>query len=318
MRRALLGVVALGLCACPSAAPREVTMKVELGPERVRFRGAFRDLRLHEADELLAFRRVDLVVRPEWLGVSELATMERYEFIDTGERLDLEVAGTIERRAWDACVTASKPRNEACRTVPAVVEDGGLTLGIEFTGVYEFPPGTAQWVPADAGAIDYRIVARPSELTGPSAVSAWRAYQVDVDGARRLGSWMEAVDRAFERWEEPQSPAVVEEPPASPAPHLARLANVFVFRKRLALLREALIDSHVVVEAPLETEPVGHFGQRTPLLTRPLTEKQARRLSRAYVAASADPSTAPARFREACAGVKTGELKSLCSMLGVR
>jgi hypothetical protein len=321
LKRIFLCIAVLASTACPAPTARDLTVTVELGPEGVEVRGSFRDLRLHHVDELLAFRQVDRVVRPQWLGLSELGTVRRYELIDTGDRLDLEVAGTVERAWWDRCLTLSpgQPKGKCEGFFPFARRPDGLEMRVtDWVNVYEFPSGFERLVPAGAKGLTYRLVSRRGRNDGPSALMSWRAYQADAEGSRRVSKWMEEVDRAFASWSEKDSPNVVENPPAPLSPRLETLASTFVYRKRLALIREALIDSNIEVPAPPEAELMGRLGRRTRLLAQALPRKQARRLERAYRGALAEPTSASANFRTACAGAKSEELNAVCAMLGAR
>lgn len=311
MRSSLLVLVALALSACQAPIARDLEVRLDVGAERVTVEGVFRDLRLQRDDPVLAFRQVALLREEAGLQLSRLGTVTRWSLVEREGRLDLELAGTITRRQWDACL-GWKPGDdkEPCEGL-FVVEavEGGLLFHVtQLVNVYAFPKGFEPRVKRTEGKFTYRLTWKePREEV--SALPAWRALQEDVDGATRLAAWMKQAD----------SPSLESRTldllPELASPHLREVATIFRTRVRQRVLFEALVDSKVLVPQPPEVELLGRLGQRTPFLGKPLPKPLSRSLERAYRAAASEPQKADALFREGCKGTWTGEAKALCRLL---
>ena len=311
MRSSLLAAVAVWLSACQAPIARDVEVQLDVGPERVVVEGVFRDLRLQRDDPVLAFRQVALLREEAGLELSRLGRVTRWSLVEREGRLDLELAGTVTRRQWDACLGWKPGDDKApCEGLFVVSRvDGGLLFHVTpLVNVYAFPKDFEPRVKRTEGKFTYRLVWKePRDEV--SALPAWRALEEDVGGATRLAAWMKQVD----------DPAL-DSPPLDVLPevsslHLRDVATRFRTRVRQRVLFEALVDSKVFVPQPPDVALLGRLGQRTPFLSKPLPKPLSRSLERAYMAVSSEPEKADVLFREGCKGTWAGEAKALCRML---
>lgn len=313
--------------SCSAPVPREVEVSFQIGPKEVVIAARFEDLRLRQDDPVISFRQIamidDAARAARSLHTPGLERSSRYELVARDDRLDLSIEAALGRSDFDRCVTECARKDEQrcgwlpirrCGTdherfAPSLVDGYELRSDIP-----------AHW-PADTTKIMYALVSRAGSADGPSALAAFRRYRANREASTRLADWMDAVDRAFDDWQNPAASALVSAPPAELPPDLRALANTYVARMRLRLLQAALSDSGITAQ----DAPAANFrlelGPRAPVLTAPMPKVIARRLAKAHRDALRQPKEHVALFRDACSVLSDSrnlELASLCAMLGAR
>lgn len=144
------------------AAPREVRLTLDLGPQAVSLVADLRDVRTPAQDALTQLRVFDGV--KEW-SASDAQLLpwaeapSKFEYASDGRQLDLALRATMPRDRFDACARST---DGGCPRFPLQLAGGRYAVMPDVLDAVLIDPGQATSWPADGGRVTFRFRLRES------------------------------------------------------------------------------------------------------------------------------------------------------------
>ena len=145
------------------AAPREVAVTIELGPQRVVLGAELLDVRTPMPDPLGQLRAFEGVSawQPTWTDDLPWApSPTRFEYSTDGGQLDLLLRAELPRAQFDAC---ARSVDAGCRKFPLVLAEGRYSVDPEVLQSLVVDASQPTSWAADAGRITFRFALRPAD-----------------------------------------------------------------------------------------------------------------------------------------------------------
>lgn len=199
----LVSFIVPWLCLGCYAAPRQVSLTLDLSPQSVSLVADLRDVRTPALDPLTQLRAFDGV--KAWSAAdAELLPWapapSAFVYASDGGQLDLEVRATMAREPFDAC---ARSVDGGCPRFPLRLAGGRYGVVPEVLDAVVLDPGQATSWPADAGRVTFRFALR--EASAPllfkpnrSLAAAFLLHRSDSRVAAETVARVNELEAAFE------------------------------------------------------------------------------------------------------------------------